>query len=631
MKILKRLEKKGPYSLKRRLMLFIILCWAVPIIAFFSFITLSYRDGIIIKTERLIEDQLANAASFISIRLEDIITLCQSPSYEGSWEQNWKKYNNGEIDRTYYLASMNTSLKGKFYLDDRFKMYAFYEVGKERPVCCSSRVGITQSEYIEIVGDRVKEWIEGGSDYIHLEVIDGHVFLMRNLYSTMEYKYFGTLVVELNEQKLLMDIPKEQRENMVICVNDSEGCINYAAVSDNIGQEKLLQRILNNYTGYSSRTIKRENSGTYNGYLYQEKFNAYHLGVVYLAERKEIYSNLYDLYDMVIIMLLIFFPLLVYVGYFLQKQIQEPVKRLTVASRKMEEGDIGIKVGGGEMPNAEFNYLKESFDSMSTQVKELFDYIYDEKLARRDAQILALQAQINPHFLNNTLEMMNWQARMSGDVVVSKMIESLGTVLDYRMNRASVKEIYLQEELRCTDAYFYIMSMRFGQRLKVEKEIDEELLYIEVPPLILQPLVENAIVHGVENAKSGSIGVHIYHDEEQVYLKVTNTGKKLSQEEQERIQAILSGDTDKVPKGKGKHTSIGIRNVNERIKLVYGEEYGLSICQEESGITVSTIVLPYHHKENETENELKEEERNKRERQKVESELRNMHQNNKNT
>ncbi len=631
MKVLKKQEKKGPYSLKRRLMLFIIGCWAAPIIAFFSFITLSYREGIIVKTERLIEDQLANAASFISVRLEDIITLCQSPSYEGGWEQAWKKYNNGETDRSHYLAAMNTSLKGKFYLDDRFLLYAFYEADVEWPVCCSSRAGVTQSEYVDMVGDKVKEWIEGGLDYIHLEVVDGHIFLMRNLYSTMEYKYFGTLVVELNEQKLLMDIPNEQRENMVICVNDSEGHINYAKVSERTGQEKLLQKLLNHYTGYSSRNIQRENNSAYNGYLYQEKFDNYHLGVAYLAEHKEIYSNLYELYDMVLVMLLIFLPLLLYVRYFLKKQIQEPVKHLTIASRKMEAGNIGIKVGGGEMPNAEFNYLKESFDSMSTQVKELFDYIYDEKLARRDAQILALQAQINPHFLNNTLEMMNWQARMSGDVVVSKMIESLGTVLDYRMNRANVKEIYLQEELRCTDAYFYIMSMRFGQRLKVEKEIDEELLYINVPPLILQPLVENAIVHGVENAKSGSIGVHVYHDEEQVYLKVTNTGKKLSKEEQERIQAILSGDTAKIPKGKGKHTSIGIRNVNERIKLVYGEEYGLSICQEESGITVSTIVLPYQQNENEVDNERKEEERNKRERQKVESELRNMHQNNKNT
>ena len=245
------------------------------------------------------------------------------------------------------------------------------------------------------------------------------------------------------------------------------------------------------------------------------------------------------------------------------------------------------------MPNQEFQYMRESFDVMSAQVKNLFDSVYNEKLARKDAQIQALQAQINPHFLNNTLEMMNWQARMSGNAVVSKMIESLGTVLDYRMNRANVKEIHLAEELRCIDAYFYIMSMRFGQRLQIEKTIDEEMLGILVPPLILQPIVENAIVHGVERVQNGKIRLGIWHDENNAYLEVRNTGKKLTEEARERIRIMLSDDEEKLPEGTGQHTSIGIRNVNRRIRLVYGEEYGLAIVQEENLETVSTITIPY--------------------------------------
>lgn len=628
MKIFKKPEKKEPYSLKRRLMLFIILCWAVPVIAFFSFITVSYRDGIIVKTERLIEEQLKSTAAFISIRLDDAISACQSPSYEKEWERVWKSYNNGETDQGYYLGNISTSLKSKFYLNNRFKMYAYYEVGAEQPACYSSKDGGSIGEYMKDINGRVREWMENGSNYTHVEVIDNRIFVMRNLYTTTEYKYFGTLVVELNKKKIFEDVSSEQRENMVIYFDNVRECLNYDTVVKKTGQEPFLQKVLEQYSQNSGASVKREKNKEYNAYLYEKRYDNYHLGILCLAERRELYSGLYEMYNIVFVMTILFIPLLIYVAYFLNKQIQDPIRRLTAAAKKMEDGDIGIAVDG-KMPNAEFDYLVEAFDSMSVQVKELFDYIYDEKMARKDAQILALQSQINPHFLNNTLEMMNWQARINGDVVVSKMIESLGTVLDYRMNRASVKEIYLQEELRCTDAYFYIMSMRFGQRLKVEKEIDEELLYINVPPLILQPLVENAIVHGIENAKSGSIGVHVYHDEEEIYLKVTNTGKKLSKEEKERIQVILSGDTEKMPKGKEKHTSIGIRNVNERIKLVYGEEYGLSISQEDSGVTVSTIVLPYQHKESEVENERKKEERKKKERQKVESELRNMHQNNK--
>ena len=284
------------------------------------------------------------------------------------------------------------------------------------------------------------------------------------------------------------------------------------------------------------------------------------------------------------------------------------------ASGRMETGEIGITVEG-EMPNEEFLHMKESFDRMSAQVKYLFDYVYDEKLARKDAQIQALQAQINPHFLNNTLEMMNWQARMSGDMIVSKMIESLGTVLDYRINRANVKEIHLAEELQCIDAYFYIMTMRFGQRLSIEREIDDELLYIMVPPLILQPIVENAIVHGVETVTNGAIHLKVYHDERNVYFEVRNTGKQMTEQDKQRIQAILAGDEDQIPKNTGRHTSIGISNVNRRIRLVYGEEYGLSIVQGEDCVTVSTITIPY---------QTAEEEKSLKERNAVEKELRNM-------
>lgn len=276
---------------------------------------------------------------------------------------------------------------------------------------------------------------------------------------------------------------------------------------------------------------------------------------------------------------------------------------------------MGVRVEGREMPNLEFQYMKESFDSMSAQVKYLFDYVYEEKLARKDAQIQALQAQINPHFLNNTLEMMNWQARMSGDTVVPKMIEALGTVLDYRMNRANVREIHLSQELQCVNAYFYIMSMRFGQRLRIERDIDEELLDVMVPPLILQPLVENAIVHGVEAMANGTIEVKVYHDTDRMYLEVRNTGKEITEETQRKIQAILEGNEAQIPREPGRHTSIGIQNVNRRIRLVYGESYGLTITQEQGEETVSRITIPYRK-------EL--EEQTSEERESVEEELKNM-------
>lgn len=607
---------KRPQSLKKKILLFMILCWGVPIAVFFTFTTFSYRNGIVEKAEGLMVDELENVAAFASIRVEDAIALCQKPSYEKTWENAWKKYHAGKYSKNEYLQEVNSSLTGKFYLDKRFSLYAYYCYGDEEPECFRSRIGVPYKSYVSEIQPHIQNLIESDSSYACVLVVDNRIFIVRNLYTTMDYERYGTLVVELNRDKLFADVPPDMRENMVVCFNDSEGLLNFMneeeAQTD--GRGALLEQLLAVYDGSSDGKLDRIENSAYNGYLYQNRQDNYHIGVILFAKRSELYSSLYEFYTIIFIMLLLFVPLFCYGIHFFSRHIQEPIGNMLRASGRMEAGEIGITVEG-EMPNEEFLHMKESFDRMSAQVKYLFDYVYDEKLARKDAQIQALQAQINPHFLNNTLEMMNWQARMSGDMIVSKMIESLGTVLDYRINRANVKEIHLAEELQCIDAYFYIMTMRFGQRLSIEREIDDELLYIMVPPLILQPIVENAIVHGVEAVANGAIHLKVYHDERNVYFEVRNTGKQMTEQDKQRIQAILAGDEDQIPKNTGRHTSIGISNVNRRIRLVYGEEYGLSIVQGEDCVTVSTITIPY---------QTAEEEKSLKERNAVEKELRNM-------
>lgn len=296
-----------------------------------------------------------------------------------------------------------------------------------------------------------------------------------------------------------------------------------------------------------------------------------------------------------IVIMLVVIPVFIYMIYFISHHIDKPMSRMISAAKVLEKGDFGKLIEGEVMPNAEFDVLQNSFNKMSSEIKYLFDYAYQEKLARKDAKIMALQSQINPHFLNNTLEMMNWQARMAGDVTVSKMIESLGTLLNHSMDRSNKKLIPLAEELRCVDAYFYIISMRFGKRLVVESEVDEELLQLQVPQLILQPLIENAVVHGVETVKSGTIQVKIYKEEDNAILQIINSGKPMIEEDILRVEQILDGTYQRSENEKGKHESLGINNVNQRIKLIYGEEYGLTIKPVGENETASTIKIPLNY------------------------------------
>lgn len=591
-------QKREPRSLKRRLLTFMILCWLFPIAVFFAFTTLSYRNGIVSKTDNLMEQQLINISSVVSIRLDEAISRSQHPSYAGSLEKYWGWYRTEILSKKEFLSDAQKILNAEYIQDDRFHLYAFYMNESEWPDCYRSRIGRQTKNYVDEVQEEVAKIMALDSDYAYIKVINGRIYIVRNLYTVAQYERFGTLVLELNQDKLFGDIQLELTDGIAICVDDANEClyVNSGIMDDD--QLEALMQISHEYDGISNNEWRRSETQAYNGYLYQKAYDKYNLGVAASIKRSSLYDSLYTVYGIVCAALLLAIPLMTFGVFFLWKQIHIPVKRLVKASNRMESGEIGILLTGKDMPNKEFAYLMKSFNSMSMRVKELFDKAYTEKLARKDAQILALQAQINPHFLNNTLEMMNWQARMSGDAVIPKMIEALGNVLDYRMNRSNVKEIRLTEELYCTDSYFYIMSMRFGQRLQIIRDIDDSLLYIMVPPLILQPVVENAIMHGLEAVKSGTIELKIFHDETNVYLRVINSGKPLTEKDRRRIDAILAEEADQIPKQPGQHVSIGISNVNRRIKLVYGEEYGLTIERGADDRTVSTVTIPYRTEKN---------------------------------
>lgn len=589
-----RIQKKT--SINNSMLSFILFCWAIPLLVCCFLASTSYYSRIIEKEEELLIEELKNVASFSAIHMADAITLSQRPSYEKTLENAWKEFAAGKLPLEEYLQEVHTELKGKFYLNEKFNMYAFYRYGETEAECYSSTTTSSFKSYKQDIEPRLRQIFESDSSYVHIKVVNGRIFIVRNLYTITDYERYGTLVIELNKHQMFKDVKADFKDDLLLCIGDREGVFNLGdtAQQEIEDREYLKGQLFDHYyDGVSNDVLVKLQDRTYNAYLYQSKQADYHIAVMAFVKRSELYADLYGFYFVVVGILVCLIPIFYFGGMFLRRHIQKPMDRMMEAYRRMEEGEIGIVVEGGDMPNIEFQYMKESFDSMSAQVKYLFDYVYDEKLARKDAQIQALQAQINPHFLNNTLEMMNWQVRMSGNVEVSKMIESLGTVLDYRMNRADVKEILLAEELQCIDAYFYIMSMRFGQRLSISREVDDSLLYIMVPPLILQPLVENAIIHGVEAVKNAEIKIKIYHDEEKVYMEVQNTGKPLSEEGKERIRALLNDEDYQIKQAPGKHTSIGIRNVNRRIHLVYGEEYGLTITQDDNLLTTSRITIPY--------------------------------------
>lgn len=587
-------SKKLP-SLQITLMAVFAASWLIPIAVFSFFIFYTYQNAYIEKSDNLIKNAVNVSGVLVMNEIDEAVTKMQKPTYEGEWESMFDKYAKGKVTRADYLTSIKASLISKFYMDDQIARYAFYMTGDESACCYSGKNGYSYEDYMTYVQPVVDEVMQKDSDYVEVYIIDNQIYLMRNLYTVKDYKKYGTLVVGINRSSLFQKIPLEESQNIRISVNGEAEYLTKGKHADEADEKKenVYDQLVQVNRGLTmGQRVTGITDRNYAGYAFYAATDNYELSIYYLMDEKELYSGIAHLNVIVVITLAAMACLMLLTYFYLSRQIEHQLKRLMDASKEIKDGKFGSVIDGEQMPNMEFDSLVSSFNAMSLQVKHLFDTVYMEKMATKDAQIAALQAQINPHFLNNTLEMMNWQARMNNDIEVCKMIESLGTVLDSSMNRRNDRLVRLADELRCGDAFLYIMSMRFGQRLKVERNIDESLQQIYVPQLILQPLLENAIKHGIEKVSSGTIWLEIYRDGANVNIDVINTGKPLTETELVRIQKIIAGTCRLDKSEPGVHTSIGIYNVNKRISLIFGAEYGLKVMQTEDGRIVSRIVIP---------------------------------------
>lgn len=288
----------------------------------------------------------------------------------------------------------------------------------------------------------------------------------------------------------------------------------------------------------------------------------------------------------VLLLLMLYIVLRVFRG-----EVTRPVEALSDGMRRIEQGELGYQIEDRAW-NLEFYYLTDSVNRMSDHLKQQFNKIYQEEIALREARIMALQSHINPHFLNNTMEIINWEARLEGNVKVSKMIEALSVMMDAAMDRRKRPQVRLAEEMGYVNSYLYIMKERLGKRLTVEIDIPEELMDCPVPRLILQPVIENAIEHGVVPNGSGTVTIRGYHEGNYLYLEILNDGG-MSDEDRRRIARLLDPDydTSKEPAG-----NLGIANVNQRLQIMFGAPCGLTMSEVEKNRVTARLTIPWKDK-----------------------------------
>ncbi|WP_337100428.1 cache domain-containing sensor histidine kinase [Paenibacillus sp. YIM B09110] len=275
------------------------------------------------------------------------------------------------------------------------------------------------------------------------------------------------------------------------------------------------------------------------------------------------------------------------VGVRLSSHITKPIGKLMSKMAVVEKGNL--ELDRLEIPNQrnEITLLSLSFDRMIDRLNELIKENYIKQLMLRNAEYDRLKAQINPHFLYNTLESINWLARMNGQLQISGMVKALGKLL-----RSSITEspyTTIQEEIDNLNHYIYIQKFRFEDRLDYRMEIGEHLRHLYISSFILQPIVENSIKYAVEpSAEPCHIVItaeeHPHRNRFDIIVSDSGGGMDpLYLQKLERDEISAEG------------TGVGLKSIHNRLRLLHGPEYGLTIENESGQGTVIRIALPYIH------------------------------------
>jgi two-component system sensor histidine kinase YesM len=265
------------------------------------------------------------------------------------------------------------------------------------------------------------------------------------------------------------------------------------------------------------------------------------------------------------------------IASFIAGRLTHPIKKMLVAIQLTGAGDFSTKIPAPSQ--LEFRILIKKFNQMNEKIQELIKENYESTLREKEAEIMALNLQLNPHFLYNTLNIMNWMAIDRDEPDISRMIVSLSTMLQYTVNNKQ-EIVRLRDDLEWLRSYTHIMENRFAGVFRVEYEMDGLPGDCKVPKLFLQPIVENAIIHGFEAMEQGGV-IRISGEVEGDMLSftVSDNGQGMPEEQ---AQALLHTDA------KG----IGVKNIAQRIALIYGSQSRLGIHSVIGEGTVVTVSIP---------------------------------------
>ena len=404
-------------------------------------------------------------------------------------------------------------------------------------------------------------------------------------FRNLSFDNLGTIIIYLNMDKLVANILEGSRKsdgeflivrkNNIIFPKEPSSVFKEAAIS--IDSQALE-------SGYQFKKIDKKNY-----FLVHIKSNYFDWGYLNVIPYNQIFENINMVKTFLIIIFILMFVVVTMFGIRFARNITLPLENLVDGMQYVKVGDFKQArkkaLTTSAFQDDEVGKLQQNFQTMIQQIDELINENYSKQLTIKETEFKALQAQINPHFLYNTLESINRLAKGNGQSQISKMVEALGFLL---RNSISLKQplITIEEELNVVKNYVVIQKYRFEDRLDFHLQVDLDIVGFYIPKLTLQPLVENAIHYALEpKIDPCKISIYSIVDKETIKLIVEDDGPGM---ETTFIEKLKKGEVK--TRGQG----VGLSNINDRIKLSYGERYGINIESEPNKGTKVIIVLPFN-------------------------------------
>ncbi len=541
--------------------------WFVPLAAIVVAFLVVVSGRIDTQSQRTITTSMEKAADISILRLLDCIDSSKDASYLSYIGDYWGEYQqDGDSGKLY--NNVTNFLSQHYKYDPSFDITVLIFTDEPGNLYYTGNTtGRGSVSRFRFFKDSVQEKalliskdLDTRTEFFAL---DGHVYMIRNLIGR-GFKRYAVLIMEINPEEVFESLKSVWEYRGMEVFYEGERLYSEGDFGSLLGLVSCKRKSVDG----------------------QFEFSVSYDTTAVGLEKRSINITFF-------ILIIFLLPMILLVFYFFNRRINRPITNLTKASKEIAAGEYGTTVDELDGQSGEIADLTRNFNKMSNKLGEQFNRIFVEEIALRDANIHALQSQINPHFLNNTLEIINWEARMNGQEKVSSMIEALSVMMSATMDRNRQSLIALSEELEYVNAYIYIIKCRYQDRFVYEEHIDKALLPVKVPRLIIQPVIENAVEYSYSEDGIRRVRMEIEGDSDgdriDMRIRIINPGVP-SDEDVAKIKELLRDDVDIRPMEE-RSTRIGIRNVQRRLKILYGAESGLTIETDGNGNTISTIFV----------------------------------------